>query len=164
MLKLGTVLWGIVGCVLCSSCESGSGRAVDSARTDSGARDASATGNDQDGGARHEPVFPACNWPQDLGPPNSLERVTCEAARALVSCKTKHGEGQICLSDDPTHCSGPSPFPNETLTCEDFCQPNEYVAACGGVGPGPVPDPPANCRGAAFANPAGVAYYCCTCE
>jgi hypothetical protein len=46
--------------------------------------------------------------------------------------------------------------------CEDECHADEYAVACGGVGPGPIPDPPGGCRTVA-ANPAGYMFYCCPC-
>jgi hypothetical protein len=106
--------------------------------------------------------WPACSWPSELAPRNSTTRDVCHAARALVSCQTPSGAGEICLSDDATACDGPNPFAGTMLTCHDQCAAHEYVAACGGVGPGPVPDAPAGCTFSG-ANPGGIAYYCCPC-
>jgi hypothetical protein len=117
----------------------------------------------RDGGSQTpdaSPTLPACSWPSDLEPADSSSRSTCHAARALVSCGTGSGASAMCLSDGAIACSG-AVF-SEPLTCRDLCQPNQYVAACGGIGPGPVPDPPADCKFGS-ANPGGIAYYCCPC-
>jgi hypothetical protein len=64
----------------------------------------------------------------------------------------------MCVSDNATYC----PQGGEPGPCENRCHPDEYVASCGGVGPGPIPDPPAGCRSIG-AIPAGITYHCCPC-
>jgi hypothetical protein len=103
-----------------------------------------------------------CHWPSNLAALDSTTREVCRAARAFLNCKT-NGVGIPCATDDFSKCgstsSGEVPFEN----CSNTCKGDEYAALCGGVGPGPVPDPPAGCR-FAFANPGGIATYCCPCE
>jgi hypothetical protein len=95
---------------------------------------------------------PACTWPSAL---DGSSRDFCHANRTLLACMFSGGASGSCVTDGLALCEG-------ATSCESRCQPNEYVANCGGVGPGPVPDPPAGCRSAG-AIPAGVAYYCCAC-
>jgi hypothetical protein len=98
----------------------------------------------------------ACTWPSTLdGDPSS--RTTCHAARRFLDCNVSSDLVESCTTDGAPACpeSGSTP-------CKDRCSADEYVVSCGGVGPGPVPDPPASCR-AAGAVPAGIAYYCCPC-
>jgi hypothetical protein len=102
--------------------------------------------------------WPACKWPATLGAPDASARTTCDAARTLLSCTIAGGGSAGCISNDPTTCAGVPGVQN----CTPQCGVHEYVAACGGVGPGPVPDPPTGCR-AMGAVPAGIAYYCCPC-
>lgn len=102
-----------------------------------------------------------CHWPSELAAADSKTRDVCSAARAYLSCETD-GHGVVCPSTDGKSCANPeidSPLTN----CKNNCEPNEYVAVCGGVGPGPVPEPPAGCR-LNSANPGGYAIYCCSCE
>lgn len=102
--------------------------------------------------------LPACTWPSSLDG-DASSRTACHAARALVSCGLPNGAGEMCLSGNPTTCPGGNQVGGP---CEDKCRPDEYAAACGGVGPGPVPDPPPGCR-TIGAVPAGIVYYCCPC-
>ena len=83
-------------------------------------------------------------------------RAACQMSRAYVTCMNPDGSGSSCTTDGAITCEG------ATGTCQGECAATEYVAACGGVGPGPVPDPPAGCHFVA-AFPAGVAFYCCPC-
>jgi hypothetical protein len=102
-----------------------------------------------------------CSWPASLddGGPGG-----CTAARALVSC-TFSGGGCGCTSDGPLECGGGCG--SETgASCSDGCAANEYVVACGGIGPnagGANAEPPSACHFVS-AVPAGIAYYCCPCE
>jgi hypothetical protein len=99
----------------------------------------------------------SCAWPASL----NNARTTCDAARALIACTYPSGAGCGCTTDGALECSGCGP--STGATCQDQCAASEYVASCGGVGPGAVPQPPANCRFAS-AVPAGIAYYCCPCQ
>lgn len=101
----------------------------------------------------------ACAFAPGLAPADASTRDVCVAARTWLSCDSNGGATELCLSEDASHCPGNDPGAN----CRNACKPSEYVAACGGVGPGPVPDPPAGCR-AVGAVPAGVAFYCCPCN
>jgi hypothetical protein len=115
-----------------------------------GARTGEALG---DGGAA---ASASCSWPASLdGDPAS--RTTCHASRAFVKCTDAFGGGSLCTTDGTLQCEAAN-----TDQCQDICAAHEYVAACGGVGPGEVPDPPAGCR-SAEGGPAGIAYYCCPC-
>jgi len=59
-------------------------------------------------------------------------------------------------------CTNSHVLPDNSSSCKDQCGQTEYAASCGGVGPGPVPNPPSGCRSAG-AIPAGIAFYCCPC-
>ena len=98
-----------------------------------------------------------CSWPSSLDGADG--RTACQPARALVSCTDPTGAGCACLSDNIS-CDG---CQLQDVTCHDQCAANQYVVACGGVGPGAVPSPPDGCTFAS-ANPGGVAYYCCPCQ
>jgi hypothetical protein len=102
-------------------------------------------------------ALPACSWPASLND----SRTTCSASRAQVSCTYPNGSGCGCTTSGAIECAGCGP--NSGATCQDQCAATEYAVACGGVGPGPVPDPPSSCRFTG-AVPAGIAYYCCPCE
>ncbi|HVU03694.1 MAG TPA: BPTI/Kunitz domain-containing protein [Polyangiaceae bacterium] len=99
----------------------------------------------------------ACEFAPELARSFSTRDV-CTAARTWLSCDARGGATELCMSDDPSHCPGDDPGSN----CRNACKPSEYVAACGGVGPGNIPAPPAGCRSAG-AVPAGIAFYCCPC-
>jgi hypothetical protein len=107
--------------------------------------------------------WPSCSWPASLDPdpadPSGPARDHCVAGRTRLSCALPDGSTQTCWTHDPTQCEGGNPPGAE---CHADCAENEFSARCGGVGPGPVPDPPASCRGDGFV-PAGVAFYCCPC-
>ena len=116
--------------------------------------------------------FPQCSWPSELASSDSTSRDVCHAARAWVSCQLPGGGSQGCLSNDPTRCPsvpglGAQPrsdgVSNDPLACRDQCATDQYAVACGGVGPGAVPEPPEGCTFAG-AVPAGIAYYCCPCQ
>ncbi len=104
--------------------------------------------------------WPSCNWPAALDPDESgSARAHCVAARTRLSCALPGGETASCTTNDPTGCEGGTPPGAE---CHAECAQNEFSAQCGGVGPGPVPAPPAGCRSAGII-PAGIAFYCCPC-
>ena len=106
-------------------------------------------------------ALPACAWPASVNG-HDAGAGACRAARTFLSCTAPNGVGEECTSDDPTQCSGGNGMPGVTFTCHDLCGPEEYGAACGSIGPGPISDPPAGCHGAE-ATPAGVVFYCCPC-
>ena len=115
-----------------------------------------ATGSTAKSATTAKSGLPSCTWPAFLdADPGSRDH--CHAARRLLAC-TFGGGGEECTTDGEATCSDSM----TGATCMDHCAPNEYVAACGGVGPGPVPDPPSGCR-YAFAEPSGVGFYCCPC-
>jgi hypothetical protein len=103
-------------------------------------------------------AVPTCNWPSSLDG-DASSRSACHAGRALVQCELEGGITEMCVSEAPTRCPDSSSPPSG---CQDRCQLDEYVAECGGVGPGPIPDPPPGCRSLG-AVPAGIVYYCCSC-
>jgi hypothetical protein len=77
-----------------------------------------------------------------------------------------NGGGFTCPSDDFSVCvdaAADVATAARANNCKSNCGTDEYVAICGGVGPGPVPDPPPTCRFDS-ANPGGSATYCCPCE
>lgn len=92
----------------------------------------------------------------------------CGAARACLSCSSPSGVTMLCMTDSLSGCpvGGPITVPGVTFSdCKDQCNSNEYVMACGGIGPGAPAssiEPPAACR-ALPPNPGGVSYYCCSC-
>jgi hypothetical protein len=100
-------------------------------------------------------ALPACSWPATLDGDRS-SRDQCHASRRYLSCSNPDGSGELCTTDGGASCMG------SAASCDDRCAANEYVAVCGGVGPGNVPDPPAGCKGMG-AVPAGIAFYCCPC-
>lgn len=98
--------------------------------------------------------LPACTWSALLdADPGSRDH--CHASRRSLECTLTNGNGEECTTDGEPKC------PDATdATCKDYCAPDEYVVACGGVGPRPIPDPPSPCR-FVFGVPAGVGFYCC---
>ena len=107
-------------------------------------------------------TLPLCTWPASF---DSADATTgkCRAARVYLSCQGSNGGAMECLSDNPTECPGPNVTPEVSYSeCEDQCNADEYAVACGGVGPGPWPRPPAACR-TLPSNPGGGSVSCCTC-
>jgi membrane protease subunit (stomatin/prohibitin family) len=78
----------------------------------------------------------------------------------MLSCTLPGGVTASCWTDDPMQCQGGNPA--GAVACHAECAKNEFLARCGGVGPGPIPDPPAGCR-AQGAAPAGIEFFCCPC-
>lgn len=106
-------------------------------------------------------MWPTCTLPAGLAPLSAGgSRETCIAAQALLTCEASSGDGAICLSDDPSQCPGTMTM---DFTCHNECAADEYGVACGGVGPGNVPAPPAGCK-RGIPDPAGIVFYCCPCE
>jgi hypothetical protein len=103
-----------------------------------------------------------CHWPSDLAPLGTQTRDTCIAARAYLSCSFGGG-GVLCPSNDAVSCADPVDPQFQVTTCTNTCGAHEYVAICGGIGPGAVPEPPAGCH-AGSGNPGGSVMYCCPCE
>ncbi|HXJ20649.1 MAG TPA: hypothetical protein VMT03_10480 [Polyangia bacterium] len=101
-------------------------------------------------------VASECHWSSGLSDADG--RTACVPARALVQCTSPGGGGIGCTTDGQISCAGVG-----ESACVSSCATNQYVVSCGGVGPGPVPDPPAGCTFES-AVPAGIAYYCCPCE
>ena len=118
-------------------------------------------GSFADHSAATEPIG-ACHWPSRLAAVGSTTREVCSAARAFLSCDVSGGS-VACPSDDLRNCVNAAEVESPMKNCTSHCEVDEYAAFCGGVGPGRVPEPPAGCR-FKFANPAGVAVYCCPCE
>src|SRR5882672_3533948 len=57
-------------------------------------------------------TLPACTWSPTFDQTDAAANDgRCVAARALLSCTSDAGIGGDCISDDPTQCSGPNPFP-----------------------------------------------------
>ncbi len=155
-----------------------------------------ATSGTADGSQSSEPTQPSkssaqCNWPAylDDGGPG-----TCTVGRAFVECQypvgvvceggpsaSGGGEGpsgpvsgltQLCISSDPTSCSGCSSSTG-TATCTNKCAPTQYAVSCGGPPVPSLPDggqvtwtyqnPPEGCVGVG-GTPGGNGYYCCPCQ
>jgi hypothetical protein len=82
------------------------------------------------------------------------------------------GARMLCVSDEPTGCSGCHPI-SGTATCESKCAPDQFVMACGGppvlaldggdYDRGYYQAPPAQCT-LTTPTPSGVGYYCCPCQ
>jgi hypothetical protein len=128
--------------------------------------DSSSPLKSSDGGAGAEggvASLPACTWPATLDDPDA-GRGACRPARARLSCDSPNsGVHEVCVSEDPNHCSGDeNVIPGATFICHDTCAANEYAAVCGAIGPGPIADPPAGCHDA-LASPGGTVFYCCPC-
>jgi hypothetical protein len=123
--------------------------------TGDGAGDGADAGSGAEGPA-------SCSWPAELDSTDASARDTCHAGRALLSCTRSDGVTLLCVSADGTAC-GAAQEGFEGVECESQCQPDEYVATCGGIGPGAVPSPPVGCRFLS-ANPGGVSYHCCPCS
>ena len=105
--------------------------------------------------------WPSCSWPTALDPdPSGSARDHCVAARTRLSCALPDGVTESCTTNDPMRCES-SDAPDPAL-CHAECAQNEYSATCGGVGPGPIPAPPAGCHSGGLV-PAGIVYYCCPC-
>ncbi len=106
-----------------------------------------------------ESTLPACTWPALLDrDPGSRDH--CHAARRILSCTFTNGlGGEECTTGGEATCPDLSGVP-----CMDRCALDEYVAACGGIGPSPdqAPDPPPGCK-YLFPVPSGPSYYCCPC-
>jgi len=102
-----------------------------------------------------------CRWPDALNGADG--RTACSPMRALVSCRDPAGYGCGCTTDGAVTCDCSAIGGAGPWTCTSTCAADQYVVACGGVGPGVVPDPPAHCTSAG-AVPAGIAYYCCPCQ
>jgi hypothetical protein len=104
--------------------------------------------------------WPSCSWPATLDPdPSGSARDHCIATRTLLSCSQPDGAGAICATNDPTQCADGN-LPG--AECHAECAQNEFTAMCGGVGPGPVPQPPAGCH-PMVSVPSGVVFHCCPC-
>ncbi|HSS40453.1 MAG TPA: hypothetical protein VLT58_16925, partial [Polyangia bacterium] len=138
MTKRGLMLAAVLGFGACSS-----------AKLDSPDGATSALGAQQ------------CHWPEALNGADG--RTACAPARAMVSCRDPRGEGCGCTTDGGATCDCSGIVGGGPWICTSSCAANQYVVDCGGVGPGPVPDPPAGCVFSS-AVPAGISYYCCPCE
>ena len=126
---------------------------------DSNAQGASQTS--ADGGSKpavsdagRDPDEAACMLPAAPDPNPGA----CRLSLHLLQCKT--AGGTTCVSIET--CPEEDGFSPER--CEDQCQPDEYAAACGGVGPTapPITPPSSDCRNLGI-NPGGSAFYCCPC-
>ena len=107
----------------------------------SGGRCISNAGQDAEPAGAGTTTLPACTWPSERQK-GAAARTTCAPSRAYVSCTLSGGVTEHCLSDTATSCPGVPPFD----PCKDECRSEEYAVACGGVGSGPIPEPPADCR------------------
>jgi hypothetical protein len=105
---------------------------------------------------------PWCEWPAAFDSPDAAAG-QCRAARYYLSCQGSNGGVMECMSDSLTECPGPNITPGVTYSnCQNQCGFDEYALACGSVGPGPWPDPPATCR-LLPPNPGGGRNACCPC-
>ena len=106
--------------------------------------------------------LPACAWSADFETANASPG-QCRAARSYLSCHGSNGGGLLCLSSSATECPGPDQTPGVSYSeCANQCHTDEYALACGDVGPGPWPQPPATCRPLP-SGPGGGSVSCCPC-
>ena len=103
--------------------------------------------------------LPACQWPAAFEPAN-VEPRGCRAARTFLECDTPSGF-LSCMSDNLESCPPSVPIADYS-NCRNQCAPGEFALACGGVGPGPVPEPPPVCR-SVLSGPGGQVFHCCPC-
>jgi hypothetical protein len=84
---------------------------------------------------------------------------SCRSDRRLLECKTPGGGGLDCLFQSCAEADGFRPD-----RCHDLCEPDEFAASCGGIGPNAASNAPPNsaCHDA-LATPGGVIFYCCPC-
>jgi hypothetical protein len=115
----------------------------------------------RDGTATTGSKVTECRWPDTLNGADG--RTACAPVRAMVSCHDPRGEGCGCNTDGGATCDCSSIVGGGPWTCTSACAANQYAVACGGVGPGPVPDPPTGCVFSS-AVPAGISYFCCPCQ
>lgn len=105
--------------------------------------------------------WPSCSWPAALDPDESgSSRDHCIASRTRLDCALPGGGGLSCPTNVPDRCETADAPAAEMCVAE--CARNEFAATCGGVGPGPIPLPPASCRFHGLV-PAGLTFYCCPC-
>jgi hypothetical protein len=165
---LASVLLPAIGCL---------GHVVDPVSADAGDAGISADAGTTSGDAS---ALPLCSWPASLDPTDA-DNGQCVAARVLLACAYANGDGEGCISDDPTQCPGP-PLLDGAFTCHDQCEPGEYAIRCGQIPPPPrppalvpggglppgssappaPPPPPAGCRNMET-TPAGIWFECCPC-
>lgn len=106
--------------------------------------------------------LPACTWSPSFEPATAAPG-QCRAARTYLSCQGAKGDGMSCLSTNVTECPGQNTTPGMSYSeCADQCHSDEYALACGGLGPGPWPQPPAACR-TLPSGPGGGSISCCPC-
>ena len=100
-------------------------------------------------------LYPACKQ-ADLRAPDG-GATTCSASRFALICHWSDGSGELCISDDPTGCHGPS------QGCQNQCHDDEFGVGCT-TRPTDLPDPdmPSGCR--TVANPPGGQLMCCPCQ
>src|SRR5262249_11377628 len=106
-------------------------------------------------------LLPACTWPAALDAADAGAGA-CRPARTLLDCTSPQGVSEVCISDDPTRCTGDNGAVAGPFTCHDTCAPNEYAVSCGKIGVGLTVDPPTGCHDA-LASPGGIVFYCCPC-
>jgi hypothetical protein len=103
-----------------------------------------------------------CTWPTIFEAADASPG-QCRAARAYLSCQGSNGGGMLCLSNSATECPDPNQTPDVVYAaCVNQCHEGEYALACGGIGPGPWPQPPATCRPLP-PSPGGGSISCCPC-
>ena len=95
-------------------------------------------------------------------PPDDQASGSCHARRVLARCTSADGSS-ICITDEGGRCEGT----DESVSCENLCEPDEYALSCGSLGgraPGGATPaaPPDACRSVA-PTPGGIVFYCCPC-
>lgn len=191
-VSLTLTAWFLTALVTLGAMAIGCGGETASSETESLATSHAAADGAADSSIPSTDPSAQCSWPAylDEGGPGA-----CGVGRAFVECQypvgvTCEGETsvsgggsgpsgsttgitQLCLSDDPTTCSGCSSI-SGTATCTSKCGSNEYAVSCGGPPAPPLPDggqvawtyqdPPDGCLSTGPGGPGGGAFFCCPCQ
>jgi hypothetical protein len=108
-----------------------------------------------------ESAFAEANTPDDVHVEARVPGI-CRTGVTVVNCTSSNGDGETCISGDPTQCPGSNVLVGAgTWTCQNACHPDEYGTGWGALGVGG--EPPSGCRDLG-PTPAGVGFACCPCS
>jgi hypothetical protein len=168
---LRRIAYALYSIMLAQGCDTAPNAAIGAATGGVGNTSAAQTGGASSGGSASGDsavaTLPYCAALTNLASADA-SRAECGAARVYLSCSSS-SETMTCMTDNLSECpaGGPIIIPSVTFSdCKNLCNSDEYVMACGGVGPGePAVSTqlPTACR-ALPPNPGGVSYYCCPCD